>query len=357
LPTAMSPLRLSDFDYELPPSLIAQDPVIERSKARLLVLRRDSGKIEHRQFSDLPEYLEPEDILVLNDTKVIKARLFGRKVTGGKVEVLLHKKLEDDVWEVLLKPGGRVKAGSEIFFGENGNALRAKVLEAPRQDSGLRRIQFWHDGDLEKTLDEIGRVPLPPYIDRPDTAIDRELYQTVFAKKKGAVASPTAGLHFDAPLLEKIKSRGVETVYVTLHVGYGTFQPVVAEEIENHVMHPETYEVSGETAERISRALRQKRKITACGTTVVRTLETLAFESQAGAAEIRPGSGETALFIHPPYRFKAVDRMITNFHLPRTTLLMLVSAFAGYELLMEAYREAVREHYRFYSYGDAMLIL
>ncbi len=353
----MNPLTLSDFDYELPPSLIAQQPMLDRSKARLLVLRCDSGKIEHRQFSDLPEYFAPDDVLVLNDTRVIKARLFGRKPTGGKVEVLLHKKMGDDVWEVLLKPGGRVKAGSEIFLGENGNVLRAKVLDAPRQDSGLRQIRFWHNGDLEKTLDEIGRVPLPPYIDRPDTEIDRELYQTVFAKRSGAVASPTAGLHFDPPLLEKIKSQGVETVFITLHVGYGTFQPVAVEAIENHAMHPEAYEVSGEAAMKINQALRGQRKITACGTTVVRTLETLAFEKQDGGVEMRPGSGETALFIYPPYRFKSVDRLITNFHLPRTTLLMLVSAFAGYELLMEAYHEAVREHYRFYSYGDAMLIL
>ncbi len=388
----MSTLALSDFDYELPPALIAQQPMLERSKARLLVLHRGTGKIEHRKFSDLPEYLEPGDPLVLNDTKVLKARLFGRKPTGGKVEILLHKKLGDDAWEVLIKPGGRVREGSEVFLGENGNSLRAKVLDAPRQDSGLRRIQFWCDGDLEKTLDAIGRVPLPPYIDRPDTDIDRELYQTVFAKKEGAVASPTAGLHFDPPLLEKIKARGIETVFITLHVGYGTFQPVAEEKIEFHAMHPEAYEVSQEAVLKLNRALGEKKKITACGTTVVRTLETLVSSGQRGITaedapgsargseavpvrgyrpragggeaqrsspltKIRPGCGETALFIYPPYPFKAVDRMITNFHLPKTTLLMLASAFAGHELLMKAYREAVRENYRFYSYGDAMLIL
>lgn len=353
----MSPLTLSDFDYELPTSLIAQQPVLERSRARLLVLHRSTGKIEHRQFSDLPEYLDSGDVLVLNDTKVIKARLFGRKPTGGKVEVLLHKKIEEDQWEVLIKPGGRVREGSEIFLGENGNALRAKVLDAPKQDSGLRRIQFWHDGDLEKMLETIGRVPLPPYIDRPDMEIDRELYQTVFAKKDGAVASPTAGLHFDSLLLEKIKTKGVETLFVTLHVGYGTFQPVAEEKIENHVMHPEAYEVSPESAWKLNQALRNKRRVTACGTTVVRTLETIASGNQGGEMEVKAGCGETALFIYPPCRFKAVDRMITNFHLPKTTLLMLASAFAGHDLLMRAYREAVREEYRFYSYGDAMLIL
>ncbi len=353
----MSTLALSDFDYELPLALIAQQPMLERSQARLLVLHRGTGKIEHRKFSDLPEYLEPDDPLVLNDTKVIRARLFGRKPTGGKVEILLHKKLGDDAWEVLIKPGGRVREGSEVFLGENGNSLRAKVLDAPRQDSGLRRIQFWCDGDLEKTLDALGRVPLPPYIDRPDTDIDRALYQTVFAKKEGAVASPTAGLHFDPPLLEKIKARGIETVFITLHVGYGTFQPVAEEKIEFHAMHPEAYEVSPEAALKLNRALGEKKKITACGTTVVRTLETLVSSGQRGITEIRPGCGETALFIYPPYHFKAVDRLITNFHLPKTTLLMLASAFAGHELLMKAYREAISESYRFYSYGDAMMIL
>ena len=351
-------LSLSDFGYELPKSLIAQEPLRKRSDARLLVLERATGKMEHRGFTDITDYLDAGDCLVLNDTKVLRARLFGKKKTGGRVEVLLHKKLGPSEWEVLLKPGGRVKAGGEIFFGENGTALRAEVLDPSQPDSGLRKVRFWPAGqNLEKTLETLGRVPLPPYIDRPDTEVDRELYQTVFAKREGAVASPTAGLHFDEPLLEKIRAKGVEITFVTLHVGYGTFQPVAAENIAAHKMHPEEYEVSEETAAKLNRAIESGRRIVSCGTTVVRTLETLATRGDNGTVRVRAGRGETRLFIYPPYSFAVTQSLITNFHLPRTTLLMLAAAFAGRDALFKAYEEAIREGYRFYSYGDAMLIL
>ncbi len=401
----MSQLKLSDFDYKLPKSLIAQEPIRERSQARLLVLHKGNGKIEHRHFSDLPDFLGGNDCLVLNDTKVLKARLFGRKPTGGRVEVLLHKKLSPTDWEVLMKPGGRVRQGSELSFGENGETLHAEVLDGPRNDSGLRRIRMRPAGRIlqvkgrlhsmlsiaplgvvppplapalagastateapprqrreaqstvEEILESIGRIPLPPYIDRPDTEIDREFYQTVFAKHEGAVASPTAGLHFDIPLLEKIKGKGAEIDFVTLHVGYGTFQPVAAENIEDHKIHGEAYEVSEREVQKINRALQEGKRVIACGTTVVRTLESLAFQSRSGGFEIGSGSGQTQLFIYPPYSFKVTQGLITNFHLPKTTLLMLVAAFAGREKIFAAYEEAIRERYRFYSYGDAMLIL
>jgi S-adenosylmethionine:tRNA ribosyltransferase-isomerase len=348
---------LSDFDYELPSSRIAQHPVLERIQARLLVLDRAAGRTDHRRFKDLPSYLNAGDCLVLNDTKVIKARLFGRKRTGGRVEILLHKLLGKHEWEALLKPGGRLKEGADILLGENGTALEARVLDGPHADSGLRRIRFSGSADIERALDALGRVPLPPYIDRPDTEIDRDLYQTVFAAREGAVASPTAGLHFDQALLDELRGRGVEIVFVTLHVGYGTFQPVAVENIETHRMHPEEYFVSSVSSAGISRAIREGRRVIACGTTVVRTIEHCARQSENEGIVIPPGDGSASLFIHPPYAFKATSAMITNFHLPKTTLLMLVSAFAGTDRIRRAYQEAIAEGYRFYSYGDAMLIL
>ncbi|MBI4550510.1 MAG: tRNA preQ1(34) S-adenosylmethionine ribosyltransferase-isomerase QueA [Candidatus Omnitrophica bacterium] len=350
-------MRLSDFDYALPAERIAQEPVLDRTQARLMVLDRATGRIEHRRFKDLAEYLRPGDCLVLNDTRVIKARFFGRKKTGGKVEILLLKDQGQHEWEVLLRPGGRLKQGAEIVLDENGVELRALVLEGPRQDSGLRRIRFFGTDDIDRALDALGRVPLPPYIDRPDTEIDRELYQTVFAARRGAVASPTAGLHFDRALLDDLGARGVEQVFITLHVGYGTFQPVALEEIERHRMHPEEYFISPESSEAVSRALSEGRRIVACGTTVVRTLEATVRPDAKGSPMIPAESGLASLFIHPPFEFRTVGAMITNFHLPRTTLLMLVSAFAGTDRIRAAYQEAISEGYRFYSYGDAMLIL
>jgi S-adenosylmethionine:tRNA ribosyltransferase-isomerase len=353
---------LSNFDYELPKSAIAQEPVRVRPEARLLVLDRETGAMEHRSFADIVDYLEAGDCLVLNDTRVLKARLFGRKETGGRVEVLLHRRAgkgretEAAEWEALVKPSGRVRQGSKLVFGENGMSLQAEVLDSPRADSGLRSLRFGDVANLQEALEKLGRVPLPPYIDRPDTELDRELYQTVFAQKPGAVASPTAGLHFDWPLLERVKQKDVHVVFLTLHVGYGTFQPVAAEDIRQHRMHPEAYEVTKEAAQCVNGSLCAGKRVLACGTTVARTLETLA-EKGNSIPSLRWGSGESDLFIYPPFEFLITKSLITNFHLPRTTLLMLVSAFAGRERILAAYGEAIRQGYRFYSYGDAMLIL
>jgi S-adenosylmethionine:tRNA ribosyltransferase-isomerase len=346
-------LALGDFDYELPKELIAPYPILQRSEARLLVIHRKSRLIEHRIFKDLAAYLGPGDFLVLNNTKVLPARLFGKKPTGGRVEVLLLKEEEGGTWQILLRPGGRVRKGTLLAFGTNGAALAGEVLDDAAPGSGVRKIRFEKE-NLREKLSQIGRVPLPPYIDRPDEAIDRELYQTVFAEKEGAVASPTAGLHFDQELLGALEKKGVGTAFVTLHVSYGTFQPVEAEDLSKHQMYEEEFEVTPEAAQKIRRALKEGRRIVACGTTVARVLETVGAGS---GSSLQPTRGKTSLFIYPPYEFKMVHALITNFHLPRTTLLMLVSAFAGREEILQAYAEAVRRRYRFYSYGDAMLIL
>lgn len=372
---------LKDFDYELPRALIAPYPEPKRSEARLLVLDRTTQRMEHRIFRNLSDYLRAGDLLVLNNTKVLPARLFGRKPTGGRVEVLLLKKEEPLVWEILLKPSGRVKKGTRLVLGENGTTLEGEILDEPRADSGVRQIRFYGDGSkrdrserlgtsnlslrepslIQERLREMGRIPLPPYLDRADEEIDREFYQTVFAQVEGAVASPTAGLHFDEPLLDTLRDQGVEICFVTLHVSYGTFQPVQTEDLSKHEIYEEEFEIKEEAAAQIQRALEEKRRIVACGTTVVRVLETTAQVSQRGGASRRwlpqPMKGTTRLFIYPPYQFELIDAMITNFHLPRSTLLMLVSAFGGRELIFRAYAEAIHLHYRFYSYGDAMLIL
>ncbi len=349
------PLKLSDFDYALPQELIAQEANPERSAARLLVLGREGGKIEHRHFSNLLDYLIPGDLLILNDTKVLPARLFAKKESGGSVEVLLLKDQGNNRWEALLKPSGRVKETHVLNFSADGIELKAKVLDSADGTTGIRHLEFQGTGDLKTKLDKIGCVPLPPYIDRPDSEIDRDLYQTVFARKPGAVASPTAGLHFDEALLKKIEAKGIQIAYVTLHVGYGTFQPVAHDQIEQHQMHSEYFEIPDETAELINFAKTAGRRVIACGTTVVRTLESAAKNSIP--CEVEPKRGDTNLFIYPPYEFKIVDAMITNFHLPKTTLLMLVSAFCGVENLKQAYQTAIQNRYRFYSYGDAMLII
>lgn len=320
----------SDFDYDLPEDRIAQEPA-PRGESRLLVLDAE-GPDRHRRVRDLPDLLRPDDLLVLNDTRVIPARLFGRR-GEGKMEVLLVEKLADREWEALVRPGKRAKPGTEIVFDD----LSAEVVEK-RED----RYRLRFSEPVEPHLDRLGHIPLPPYIHRPDEPADRERYQTVFARTPGAIAAPTAGLHFSREILEELR-----TAWVTLHVGIGTFKPVSAERIEDHRMDRERYEVSEETAEAIRRTRESGGRIVAVGTTVVRTLE-----SSGGAA----GSGSTDLFITPGYRFKVVDVLLTNFHLPRSTLLMLVSAFAGRERVLAAYEEAVREGYRFYSYGDAMLV-
>jgi len=363
-------LTLKDFDYELPKELVAPYPMPKRSEARLLVLDRKTGGLEHRIFRDLVEYLRPGDLLVLNNTQVLPARLFGIRPTGGRVEALLLKRIEENVWEMLVKPSGRIKKGTRIAFGENGMRLEGEILDEPSGTTGIRKVRF-DSMEFEEKLRQIGRIPLPPYIDRPDESIDREMYQTVFAEKEGAVASPTAGLHFDKELLDTLQQKGIETCFVTLHVSYGTFQPIQSEDLSKHEMYEEEFEISLEASQQIQLALKGKRRIVACGTTVVRVLETMGRGGvsppvRQGAATL-PGrqagaplhslTGCTRLFIYPPYEFKIVDAMITNFHLPRTTLLMLVSAFAGRTLLFKAYEEAVRERYRFYSYGDAMLIV
>ena len=361
---------LKDFDYELPREFIASYPASKRSDARLLVLNRKTEEREHRIFRDLPDYLKAGDLLVLNNTKVLPARLFGAKPSGGKVAALLLKPVGESDWEVLIKPNGRVKKGTRIIFGENGVRLEGEMLDDTNGATGLRKIRFkigdGPNGDspwgaspegvsptgpsLISLINQIGRVPLPPYLGRLDEVIDRELYQTIFAEKEGAVASPTAGLHFDEELLESLRRKEIEICFVTLHVSYGTFQSVQEEDLSKHHMYEEEFEISGEAAKKIQCALKEKRRIVACGTTVVRTLETV-------GEKLETLRGTTRLFIYPPYEFKMVDAMITNFHLPRTTLLMLVSAFAGRDFIFRSYEEAIRQRYRFYSYGDAMLIL
>ena len=347
-------MKLSDFDYSLPRELIASYPERKRSEARLLVLDRKTGKTEHRIFRELTHCLRSGDLLVLNNTKVLPARLVGRKPTGGRVEVLLLKSLGPETWKALLKPSRRVRKGGRVTFEEKGISLEAELQDEPDKLTGVRTLRFLGDSVRQKLAD-VGRIPLPPYIGRPDEPLDRELYQTVFAEIEGAVASPTAGLHFDEELLHQLKEQGVETAFVTLHVSYGTFQPVQVEDLSKHEMYEEEFEVPAGTAGQIRKARQEKRRIVACGTTVVRALESAGERLLDGGRE--KWGGKTRLFIYPPYSFKLVDAMITNFHLSKSTLLMLTSAFAGHELLRQAYREAIAQRYRFYSYGDAMLIL
>ncbi|HSG41024.1 MAG TPA: tRNA preQ1(34) S-adenosylmethionine ribosyltransferase-isomerase QueA [Thermoanaerobaculia bacterium] len=328
----------SDFDYHLPPERIAQEAV-PRGESRLLVLDRTSPD-RHARVRDLPRLLRPGDLLVLNDTRVIPARLYGRRGSGGKMEILLIERRGEREWDAWVKPGRRAQPGTVIEFDAG---LSAEVVD--KREDGRHLLRFTEP--VEPHLDRLGHIPLPPYIHRPDTPEDRERYQTVYARHPGSVAAPTAGLHFDKELLREIEAAGVEIARVTLHVGIGTFKPVSAERIEEHRMETERYEISEETAA----ALRRARRVVAVGTTVVRTLE-----SAARDGEVQPGSGSTELFITPGFNFQVVDALLTNFHLPRSTLLMLVSAFAGRERVLAAYQEAIREGYRFYSYGDAMLV-
>ena len=351
--TGACPLRVEDFDYDLPPELIAQHPLAERDESRLLVLRRDSGAIEHRRFRDVVEYLEPGDLLVLNDTRVIPARLVGRRPTGGRIEVLLVAP-EGDVWRAMLKGSGRVKLGERLSL--EGGALTCTFYG--RLPDGQVHLAFPLGPDeLMAALQRVGRAPLPPYIRRPPEAdADREAdltrYQTVYAERPGAVAAPTAGLHFTREVFAALDAKGIRRATLTLHVGLGTFKPVVAERIEDHAMHAEWFELPGEAAEAVADARAAGRRVVAVGTTATRVLETVARRPQWGAA-----SGWTDLFITPGFEFRAVDVLVTNFHLPRSTLLMLVAAFAGRERVLAAYDEAQRLGYRFYSYGDAMLIV
>ena len=344
----MSELKKSDFYFDLPQELIAQDPLEDRSASRLLVLDRKTGAVEHHTFKEIMNYVRSGDCLVLNNTKVIPARLMGVKEdTGAAIEVLLLKRRDNDVWETLVKPGKKARPGAKIVFGDG--CLRAEVLDV--EEEGNRLIRFDYEGIFEEVLDRLGEMPLPPYITHK--LQDKNRYQTVYAKYEGSAAAPTAGLHFTEELLAQIEEMGVNIAYVTLHVGLGTFRPVKADNILEHHMHSEHYEVTPETAELINRTKESGRRVICVGTTSCRTVESAADES----GRVQPGCGDTEIFIYPGYRFKVLDCLITNFHLPESTLVMLVSALAGRENVLAAYREAVEERYRFFSFGDAMLVI
>jgi S-adenosylmethionine:tRNA ribosyltransferase-isomerase len=349
-------LYVSDFDFDLPDELIAQDPPSQRGGSRLLLMSRATGHVSHHRFSDLPRVLREGDLLVLNDTRVFPARLVGIRLPGGgAAECLLVRPLhEDSTWVGLVHPGQRLRTGSRMIFESGGRRLHAEI--EGMHFHGRRTVRFWtEDGtSVRDAIDAVGHVPLPPYIKRADTASDRDRYQTVYARARGSIAAPTAGLHFTPELLNELAQEGIEQASVTLHVGYGTFQPVRVERIEDHRVEDEYYDVSPAAAAAVTRARREGRRVIAVGTTTTRTLESL---SISDAGDVVAGSGETALFIRPGHEFKIVSGLLTNFHLPRSSLLMLVAAFAGREAVLAAYRTAVAERYRFYSYGDAMLIL
>jgi len=357
-------LRTRDFHYHLPPELVAQHPLKERTQSRLLVLDRRQGTIGHRKFTALYEYLDEGDILVVNNSKVIPARLRALKTpSGGNIEILLFEELTPNNWWVMLKPGKRVRHGTQlVLLDRKKERSPVSAVVEEKDEEGHYRLKFEGIPEIKDYLAEIGEVPLPPYIQREDEGPgleDRERYQTVYAQPDGSVAAPTAGLHFDREILQRIRDQGVQTAEITLHVGLGTFAPVKADKLDDHVMHEERFEISAKAAETLNEAKSKGKRVIAVGTTTLRVLETVAKES----GEIVPASGKTKLFVYPPYKFKVVDSLITNFHLPESTLLMLVSAFAspgstkGRELILNAYSEAVKERYRFFSYGDAMLIL
>ncbi|RGT73516.1 tRNA preQ1(34) S-adenosylmethionine ribosyltransferase-isomerase QueA [Mediterraneibacter massiliensis] len=340
-------MKTSDFYYELPEELIAQDPLKKRSDSRLLVLDKESGQTEHHVFKEIVQYLHPKDCLVINDTKVIPARLIGAKEeTGAKIEVLLLKRKEKDIWETLVKPGRKAKPGTRIRFGDG--LLTGEVVDVVEE--GNRLIRFEYQGIFEEILDQLGQMPLPPYITHQ--LQDKERYNTVYASHEGSAAAPTAGLHFTQELLKKIEEKGIEIARVTLHVGLGTFRPVKVDDVEAHHMHSEFYMIEPEAAEKINRAKAQGGRVICVGTTSCRTIESAADEK----GQIHACSGWTDIFIYPGYQFKVLDCLITNFHLPESTLIMLVSALAGKEHVLAAYEEAVREKYRFFSFGDAMFI-
>ena len=341
-------MKTSDFYYDLPKELIAQDPLEDRSSSRLLVLHRKSGRVEHRVFTDIVEYLKPGDCLVRNNTKVIPARLYGTRVdTGATIELLLLKRMENDVWETLVKAGKKARQGAVISFGDG--ILTGEIIDV--KEDGNRLIQFRYEGIFEEILDQLGQMPLPPYITH--TLKDKNRYQTVYAKYEGSAAAPTAGLHFTEELFQKLEEKGVLVANVTLHVGLGTFRPVKVDDVSKHHMHTEFYQVTKEEADKINKAKQAGGRIVCVGTTSCRTIESAADENGV----LKPGQGDTDIFIYPGYSFKMMDVLITNFHLPESTLLMLVSALAGKEQVMRVYEEAVQERYRFFSFGDAMIIL
>jgi S-adenosylmethionine:tRNA ribosyltransferase-isomerase len=347
-------MDVADFEFELPADLIAQQPPPVRGESRLLVLARAGGIQAHAAFTDLPSRLRAGDLLVVNDTRVFPARLMGHRVpSGGAVEVLLLARGADDEWDALVHPGQKLKEGARVAFERDGRRLDGEILS--RHFRGRRRVRLIApDGDLEGAIDAIGHVPLPPYIRRDDMPDDRERYQTVYARVRGSVAAPTAGLHFTPGILDALDAAGVERASVTLHVGYGTFKPVTATDVDAHEVDAERFHVPAATADALTRARAEGRRVIAVGTTTVRALESLTIDD---AGRVAPGGGNTTLFIRPGHRFRLVDGMVTNFHLPRSSLLMLVAALAGREHVLAAYREAVAHRYRFYSYGDAMLIV
>ena len=340
-------MELKEFYYDLPEELIAQVPIKKRDESRLMVLDRKKQTIEHKVFKDILDYLQPGDCLVRNNTKVIPARIYGNKETGANVEFLLLNNIEGDIWESIVRPGNKLHVGTKVTFGDG--KLNAEILEV--MEGGTRKVKFTYNGIFNEILDEIGMMPLPPYIHEELKEKDR--YQTVYAKYQGSAAAPTAGLHFTEELLEKIREKGVEIANVTLHVGIGTFRPVKVEKIEEHHMHSEHYYIKQEDVDKINNARKNGGRIISVGTTSCRVLESIADEN----GFVKETEGDTSIFIYPGYKFKCIDGLITNFHLPESTLLMLVSALAGKDYIMKAYNEAVKEKYRFFSFGDAMLIL
>lgn len=339
-------MELSDFNYYLPEELIAQTPIEKRDESRLMVLDKNTGEIEHKIFRDIIDYLQPGDCLVRNNTKVIPARLYGKKETGANVEFVLLKNLEGDIWETMVRPGNKLHSGAKVIFGDG--LLRAEILET-LQD-GTRKVKFEYDGIFNEILDKIGLMPLPPYIH--ESLKDNDRYQTVYAKYEGSSAAPTAGLHFTDELLKKIEEKGISIANVTLHVGIGTFRPVKEKNIEDHQMHTEHYYIKQEDADKINKAKLSGHRVIAVGTTSCRTIETIADEKGL----VKACEGDTGIYIYPGYKFKCLDALITNFHLPESTLVMLVSALAGRENILNAYNEAVKEKYKFFSFGDAMFI-
>ncbi len=340
-------MKVTEFNYELPEELIAQTPIEKRDESRLMLLNRENKTIEHHVFKEIIDYLEPGDCLVRNNTKVIPARIYGKKETGAKIEFLLLKNIEGDVWETIVRPGNKLHIGTKVIFGEG--LLEAEILEI--MPGGTRKVKFNYKGIFNEILDKIGLMPLPPYIH--EELKDNERYQTVYAKYNGSAAAPTAGLHFTPELLKEIEKKGVKIANVTLHVGIGTFRPVKEEIVENHKMHSEHFYIKDEDVKKINETKKAGKKVIAVGTTSCRVLETIADEN----GMVRATESDTQIFIYPGYKFKCLDGLITNFHLPQSTLLMLVSALAGKDFIMEAYKEAVKQKYRFFSFGDAMFIM
>ena len=346
-------MQVSEFNYELPQELIAQVPIKNRDESRLMVLDRSTHTIEDKIFKDIIDYLEPGDCLVRNNTKVIPARIYGKKETGANVEFLLLNNIEGDIWECIVRPGNKLHIGTKVLFGQSDKVNEKPILQAEILDimpGGTRKVKFTYDGIFNEILDKIGLMPLPPYIH--EELKDKDRYQTVYAKYEGSAAAPTAGLHFTPELLKKIEVKGIEIANVTLHVGIGTFRPVKEEKVEDHEMHSEHFYIKQEDVDKINRAKENGKRVIAVGTTSCRVLETIADES----GRVKVTEGDTQIFIYPGYKFKCLDGLITNFHLPQSTLLMLVSALAGKDFILEAYNKAVKEKYRFFSFGDAMFI-